>query len=143
MSILQRALTQARTPSVYRFDSRATVEFLRHEADAAGWRLFYLDGAHARDKKSFLDQAARAMDFPDYFGRNWDAFEECVNDLAWAPATGYILLFQAPERLVKNARADWETAIEILSTASENWAEVGVPFYILLRGRVPDEFPSL
>lgn len=143
MSKLQLALTQERTPGMYRFDSRATVEFLRNEADAAGWQLFYLDGAKVRDKKSFLAKAARALNFPAYFGHNWDAFEECVNDLSWAPASGYILLFQAPERLVKNARADWEIAVEILATAIENWNELGVPFYVLLRGMVPGEFPAL
>ncbi len=143
MSKLQLALTQERIPGMYRFDSRATVEFLRNEADTAGWQLFYLDGAKVRDKKSFLAKAARALNFPAYFGHNWDAFEECVNDLSWAPASGYILLFQAPERLIKNARADWEIAVEILSTAIENWNELGVPFYVLLRGMVPGEFPAL
>ncbi len=143
MSKLQLALTQERIPGVYRFDSRATPEFLRHEADAAGWRFFYLDGARVHDKKSFLNQAARALDFPSYFGHNWDAFEECINDLAWAPAAGYILLFQAPERFVKNARTDWQVAVEILTTAIENWNEAGAPFYVLLRGRVPGEFPAL
>jgi RNAse (barnase) inhibitor barstar len=143
MSKLQLALTQERIPGLYRFGSRATHEFLMNEADAAGWRLFYLDGARVRDKKSFLDKAARAMEFPEYFGHNWDAFEECVNDLAWAPASGYILLFQAPERMIKNARADWEIAVEILTTAIENWNEQGVPFYVLLRGTAPGEIPAL
>ncbi len=143
MSNLQLALTQERIPGIYRFSSRATPDYLRKEANAARWRFFYLDGAKVRDKKSFLEKAARAMEFPNYFGHNWDAFEECVNDLSWAPASGYILLFQAPERLAKNARADWETAVEILSAAIGNWNEQGVPFYVLLRGAVLGEFPVL
>lgn len=143
MSKLQLALTQERIPGIYRFDSRATVEFLRDEAAAAGWQLFYLDGSKVRDKKSFLEKSAHAMKFPDYFGNNWDAFEECVNDLTWTPAPGYILLFQAPERFIKNARSDWETAVDIFSSAIENWGEQGIPFYVLLRGMVPGEFEAL
>lgn len=143
MSNLQRALTQERIPGLYLFNSRATSETLRVEADAAGWRLFYLDGARVRDKKSFLARAARALEFHAYFGHNWDAFEECVNDLSWAPASGYIVLFQSPERMIKNARADWDIAVEILATAVDNWAEQGVPFYVLLRGMVSGEFPAL
>lgn len=53
MSKLQLALTQERIPGMYRFDSRATVEFLRNEADAAGWQLFYLDGAKCATKNRF------------------------------------------------------------------------------------------
>ncbi len=143
MSRLQLALTQAQNPGIYRFNSRATVEFLDNEARAAGWRLFYLNGARARDKQTFLAQAAHAMEFPTYFGKNGDAFEECLNDFSWAPAAGYILLFQSPERLIKNARPAWETADDIFATAIENWSERGVPFYVLLRGMVPSEFPSL
>lgn len=143
MSNIQIALTQERNPGIYRFESQAAVEYLQNKAKAAGWRLFYLDGSKVRDKESFLNKAARAMDFPDYFGKNWDAFEECVNDLSWAPASGYILLFQAPERLVKNSRATWETALEILATAVENWNEQGIPFFVLLRGLPPAEIELL
>lgn len=143
MSNLQLALTQERIPGLYRFNSRATADTLTNEADAAGWRLFYLDAARVRDKKTFLEKAARTLEFPGYFGHNWDAFEECVNDLSWAPASGYILLFQAPERMIKNARPEWDIAVEILATAVNNWIEQGVPFYVLLRGTVPGEFPAL
>ena len=142
MSNLQRVLAQERNPGTYRFDSRASVQVMETEAADAGGQLFYLDGAKVRDKKSFLEKIARAMKFPDYYGKNWDAFEECVNDLSWAPASGYVLVYQAPERFVKNARADWEIALDIFASAIENWSERGIPFYVLLRGMVPGEIES-
>ncbi len=41
-----------------------------------------LDTRHARDKRSFLQACARALDFPEYFGGNWDAFADCLGDFA-------------------------------------------------------------
>jgi hypothetical protein len=143
MTKLKTVLTQERNSGVYRFDSRAAIESLKKEASKQGWRLFDLDGRKIRDKASFLDRTARAMDFPSYFGKNWDALEECLNDLSWAPASGYILLWQSPERLIQGSTADWATALDILETTIKNWVQAGTPFYVLLRGSTPPEIPEL
>jgi len=43
-----------------------------------------IDLAGVRDKAGFLTKIAGKLDFPDYFGGNWDAVEECLAD--WFPA---------------------------------------------------------
>jgi RNAse (barnase) inhibitor barstar len=40
-----------------------------------------LDGNKTVDKASFLAQISDLLKFPDYFGHNWDALEECLNDV--------------------------------------------------------------
>lgn len=37
-------------------------------------------------KSSLMEAISDALDFPDYFGRNWDALDECIRDLSWLPA---------------------------------------------------------
>ena len=43
-------------------------------------------------KKQLLAILALGLDFPSYFGWNWDAFEECLRDLSWIPRVTKIVL---------------------------------------------------
>lgn len=134
MSKLQAVLQQQIAPGVYRFPSRASLETLQAEAEEAGWRLFYLDGTAIDDKASFLEAAKSAFDMPSYVGNNWDAFEEAVNDLEWAAAQGYAVIYDDAADLDDDDPAAFAMAVEILETAAENWLKEGIPFYTLVRG---------
>jgi hypothetical protein len=133
MSKLQAVLQQAIPPGVYRFPSRAEITTLEAEAAERGWRLFHLDGTAIHDKATFLAAAKDAFAMPGYVGSNWDAFEEAVNDLAWAPAAGYAVLYDDAATLDEHNEAVLTTALDILNTAAKNWQAQGKPFYVLLR----------
>lgn len=120
-------------PGLYRWLPPAYASVLTDTAEQLGWRLFQLDGRCARSKSGFLQAAAAAMHFPDYFGRNWDAFEECINDLSWAPARGYVLLYEHVWWFACNHPVAWRTAQVILDDACRNWAGRNVQFIVLLR----------
>src|SRR5258708_36947570 len=49
-------------------------------------------GHKARTAAALFDEFAAALQFPCYFGENWDAFDECLTDLTWLPAEAYVLL---------------------------------------------------
>ncbi len=134
MSKLQAVLQQQITPGVYRFPSRASLSTLQAEAEEQGWRLFHLDGTTIRDKASFLAAAKTALGMPGYVGNNWDAFEEAISDLAWAPATGYALVYDDAANLDEHDPSALATAVDILATAAGNWQIAGKPFFALLRG---------
>src|SRR5262245_5089931 len=42
--------------------------------------------AGIRSKEKLLEVFADKLRFPKYFGWNWDAFEEFLNDLSWLPS---------------------------------------------------------
>jgi hypothetical protein len=134
MSKLQAVLRQQIAPGVYRFPSSASLATLQAEAQDQGWRLFHLDGTAIHDKASFLAAAKMAFAMPPYVGSNWDAFEEAVNDLAWAPAAGYVLVYDAAARLDDHNAPALRTAVDILATAAGNWQAAGKPFFTLVRG---------
>ncbi|MEH2414393.1 MAG: barstar family protein [Nostoc sp.] len=58
-------------------------EAVEQIAAEPGTKVFYLDGKKINSKETFLSKAAEAMQFPTYFGVNWDAFDECITDLTW------------------------------------------------------------
>ena len=43
---------------------------------------FTLDGDKITDVASFYDEIAKVCKFPDYFGRNLDALNDCLYDLS-------------------------------------------------------------
>jgi len=99
-------------------------------------------GTKCKTKAGLLAEFARALSFPDYFGHNWDALEECLADLEWLPARGYVVVVtDADQVLSKPDEADdYETFVEILSEAGETWstrrsgtvAGAGTPFHAVL-----------
>ncbi len=142
MTTLKAALGGVRPPGLYRFAARTAPATVRRTVESLGWRFFYLDGDHITNKASFLDAAAQAMAFPSYFGHNWDAFEDMINDLSWAAAPGYVLLYDHAAPFALAAPGDFLTALDILRTASGRWRTDGTPFYALVRGSDIDA-PSL
>ncbi len=141
MAALDRILGGIHPPGVYRFaDSMGAADVLRR-VERRGWVGWRLSGRLIENKTAFLAVCNESMGFPAYFGRNWDAFEECITDLRWAPATGYVLLYDEPARFAIAQPDQWRMALDILRAAVEYWQRRDTPFFALLRrthGVAPD-----
>jgi hypothetical protein len=98
-------------------------EWLRQtSADLAakGIAVVTIHGSRIRDKETFLEEFARELKFPDYFGKNWDAFEECMKDLAWLHAGGVVLIYRDSGPFRVSHPEDWAVASAILLDAVED-----------------------
>jgi RNAse (barnase) inhibitor barstar len=98
-----------------------------------------LDGRALRSKKSLLAGIARAFDFPDYFGGNWDALEECLSDMSWRDGPIILLIEHAeaiPDALIATLR-------EVFSQMAEQWAEEGRVCSLFLTGMENTDIPLL
>lgn len=104
-------------------------------AAQTGLALFSLDLAGVDDKAGFLEVAAKALRFPDYFGSNWDAFEDCLTDLSWLGAGGYVLVVQNPGTFNRKAPKDMSMARTIFRDAASYWKRQNVRFFVGLAGR--------
>jgi RNAse (barnase) inhibitor barstar len=101
-------------------------------AAQAGTKVFYLDGKKINTKETFLKQAAEAMEFPAYFGANWDAFDECITDLTWCPAQRYVILYDHADIFAQAEPTQYQIALDILNSAKEYWEANHIPLQFLV-----------
>ena len=76
---------------------------------------------------SFLEEFARGLDFPDYFGGNWDALEDCLRDLEWLSAEAFVLIITNAEQVLKNSPGELVTFAGILSSAAAHLSAADPP----------------
>jgi RNAse (barnase) inhibitor barstar len=107
----------------------AALEALGATLDLATVRI---DLAGCEDKAAFLERTAGALAFPAWFGHNWDAFYDCLTDLGWRPARGYLLLFEHADAMRSHAPEALDTALAILEDAASAWRTRAVPFRAFL-----------
>ncbi|OGS54914.1 MAG: hypothetical protein A3J79_10240 [Elusimicrobia bacterium RIFOXYB2_FULL_62_6] len=93
-----------------------------------------MDGSLARDKKALLSALAAALEFPSYFGHNWDALLDCLRTLPeFAPAKGYALIIKNSGQLLGDATGEMDNFTDVAATAAEFLAEsYKVPLKIIM-----------
>jgi len=117
---------------VYRLSDDAA--WVARAATANRFACWQIDLAKIGDKAGLFTALARALDFPKWFGGNWDALQDCLGDLSWATAPGYVVVLAHCRELATRARADFETLLEVLGVAADYWREQGIPFWVLVGG---------
>jgi RNAse (barnase) inhibitor barstar len=102
-------------------------------AEPAGDRIVRLaiDGRTLQSDQDVFSAVAKAFAFPDYFGRNWDAFDECLRDLAWLPAGGYVLVVEHASSLWERAPKSAGKLIDSWLFVAEDWAQNGISFHLV------------
>lgn len=94
--------------------------------------LKIIEGNNCTTLDRLFGEFAKAFEFPDYFGYNWAAFDECLNDLEWLSADAYLLLLTDVDKVIAALNSSLKTFIEILFCSVTEWTE----------GRNYDGFPT-
>ena len=86
----------------------------REALEAAGIRIAAVDGAAILSKQDLMEALSAALEFPDYFGGNWDALEEVLRDLGWLEAKGHVVVIESGEDAVEaRPRADRDARAQL------------------------------
>jgi RNAse (barnase) inhibitor barstar len=135
-------LARVDAAGVYHADEDAArVAF--NAAAPLGYNAYRIDLGLATDKSSLLSLFARSLHFPDWFGDNWDAMADCLTDLSWEEADGYVLILQRLEELRKNDAETLETFYDVLREAADVWREQGTPLWVLVVDENAHGLPTL
>jgi hypothetical protein len=129
MSDWAQLFAKAENSGVYSIAENAIPDVSK-AATQAGLALFYLNLAGINEKAGFLNAAAKALQFPHYFGSNWDAFEDCLTDLSWLEAGGYFLVVQNLGNFSHKAPKEMSMARTILRDAAAYWKRHNVRFFV-------------
>jgi RNAse (barnase) inhibitor barstar len=94
-----------------------------------GFSAIRVELAGVKDESGLLSKLASDLNFPDYFGMNWNALIDCLRDLSWLNPRGVLVVLE-------NSRDLWRepmlagTLIEIWLLCAECWAKQDVPFHL-------------
>ena len=84
--------------------------------------------------RALFNEFAAALQFPCYFGNNWNAFDECIADLEWLPGKGYLIMIVDGSYVLRDEPDELAVFLRIMRSVSQEWEEVrGIRFQILLQ----------
>ncbi|MBN1691257.1 MAG: barstar family protein [Dehalococcoidia bacterium] len=110
---------------------------IRDAARAGGLEFAEVDLKGVKDKRGFLKTTAAALGFPSYFGMNWDAFSDCLTDMSWRPAAGYVILLKNHRSFAVKNPSEAQTAERIFDSSAQYWKQKKMPFYVILHQKTP------
>ena len=97
-----------------------------------GYFVAHLDGKSNTTKKAFLENIGKAFNFPDYYGQNLDALEECIGDLSWIMEDDFALGIDHSADLLSEDADTKKIVLSILKESTSNWKEEGSDFKVVM-----------
>ena len=79
-----------------------------------GWKCSNYEALH--------NEVAAALQFPNYYGENWNAMDECITDLDWMPADWYLIYVSTIEDVLPGDEGSFSIFLRILLDAGRAWA---------------------
>lgn len=121
----------------------AVEQSLRTALSARGFELYTIDGSKILDESTFFDEASRALGFPAYFGRNWDALIDCLGDFEHRSARRVVIVWKEADQTLAADAQTFLDAVRLfdvvaadLGTHREDGSEpLQMEMFILGRGK--------
>lgn len=95
-------------------------EFIDSLGDVPTEKFLLEVPAGIQSKGELLEAVAKAGKFPEYFGGNWDALQDCLRDFEWIREK-QVVIMHSDVPLNANP-ADCRIYLEILREAVNDWA---------------------
>ena len=103
-------------------------------AERAGLTRWTVDLAGVRTKEALLATLAERLEFPEWFGANWDALNDVLAERAWEESKGVVLALEHCGELAHADPEAFETALEVLDSVAESCYDEDIPFWVFVDG---------
>lgn len=133
MTTLEERLREPRKSGVFR--AAEPPPDLEAAAETVGLRFFAVDAAAARTKSQVLGLLGRVLVFPSWYGRNWDALEDCLTDLSWLQAPGLVIRIEGFSSYAESDPDGFAILLDIFKTSAEYWRGEGKGFWVFFTGK--------
>ena len=90
---LRSVLADPSLAGVYVVEAAGASDFLA-AAMALDFAAVSVNLAGCTDRDEALERIGTALKFPAWFGRNWDALADCLENMSWWPVACYLLLLE-------------------------------------------------
>jgi hypothetical protein len=84
--------------------------------------VVHLDGGDMVDAQGVFEVFSRLFRFPVYFGWNWPALSDCLQDLSWVPSRRCLVVVERPGKMLSEEEEDLPVLLRILNRTGEYWA---------------------
>lgn len=101
-------------------------------AESIGFAVFRIDLNKAANKSELLATIAKQMAFPDWFGGNLDALADCLGDLSWHPAEGYLILLEHCDHAHNTTETGLADVLDIFQEAANEWRAQNIALWCLI-----------
>jgi len=133
MTTLEDRLREPRKSGVFR--AAEPPADLESAAEAVGLRLHAIDASAVRTKSQMLGLLGRSLAFPRWYGRNWDALEDCLTDFDWLRGPGLVLRVEGFDPYAQADPDGFAILLDIFKTSAEYWRGEGKGFWVFFTGR--------
>ena len=119
---------------VQREDGNTAYNVFRTASHTENAYAALIRGGRCANSRRFFREFSAALQFPTYFGENWDALDECLCDMDWLSFRSLTIVIDEYEKLFgkrKRGMKNKEMLRGILENAAAFWAKLGIPFCVI------------
>ena len=92
-------------------------------------RKFKPEQIKAEELAAVLEALGHGLGFPEWYGANLDALNDCLTDFSWNEAPGYVVILSGADTL--HALGEPFAQINrVLDNAIQEWRRQRIPFWV-------------
>ena len=101
-------------------------------ASQEGAYISYIRGIRCQTDESLFREVSASFQFPYYFGENWAAFDDCIQDLEWLSFSKIVMVVDDFSSVYKDDAEGKELLLRHLEKMAHYWVAENIDIKILL-----------